>query len=164
MTGLIASYLAEIARLEDVICRSAKALRVSQPQGAGMFDVRWWKMQSASAARTPVLVRWESLGSRHSSRRHGAIVKPRPVLRFKAREPSGEGLAAANHPRMVELVGIARDAIERRKMLLERLSSVRASLSQSVAEHGYRTTEALARVDALHEASLAEARARSSAI
>lgn len=50
----------EIAQVESLIDFAANVLRYSQPKVESMVDVRWWKSQSTSDRKVPVLVKWKN--------------------------------------------------------------------------------------------------------
>jgi hypothetical protein len=120
----VAGYAQELAHrleaIDEAIQSCAEALRMSQPNGAGMIDIRWWKPNGKSTSLlTPTFVRWNKQASRAPAGQ--PKLRPKKLIRVGPKSLADTEAGKVNRSRAVRALLLAKKAMEVRRKLLQRM-------------------------------------------
>jgi hypothetical protein len=120
----VAGYAQELAQMleaiDEAIQSCAEALRMSQPNGAGMIDIRWWKVSARSTSPlAPTFVRW--VKQRASSVGGRQKLRPKKLVRVGPKSLADTDAGRINKSRAVRALLLAKKAMDVRSRLIRRM-------------------------------------------
>lgn len=117
----------EIEQVESLIDFAANVLRYSQPKVESMVDVRWWKSQSTSDRKVPVLVKWKNA---KTGKHAGELTVPKVLKRTEELYQGFPNWAISS-----AVLGQLRELIDYWYKLVNSLRDLRNSSSRT--RHGF---------------------------
>jgi hypothetical protein len=135
----VALYAQELAQMleaiDEAIQACAEALRMSQPNGAGMIDIRWWKVSARDTSPlAPTFVRW--VKQRATSVGRQQKLRSKKLTRIGPKSLVDTDAGQINKSRAVRALMLAKKAMDVRNRLIQRMAYAGQMLHMHGEEQG----------------------------